>query len=201
MLDNLEEILDIDKSNMLDTLAQFPEQIKEAIEIAKNTAIDSVIKIDNIIITGMGASGISGDIVKSLFRDRIDVPIFVNREYDLPKWAKKDTLTMFPSYSGNTEETLSSFKIAHQKKCKIICISSGGKLQELAERRGVTYLNIPSGLQPRAATAYLVFPIIFIFNRTGLLKSDMDSNIEETIAVLKDLVDNNKKSVSEENNL
>lgn len=201
MLDDLEKISDIDKSSMLDTLAQFPEQIKETIEIAKTADIDYFIKIDNVIVTGMGGSGIAGDIVKSLFRDKIDVPIVVNREYDLPKWAKKDTLTIFISYSGNTEETLSSFKIASQKKCKVICISSGGKLQELSEKRGVTHIKIPSDFQPREAIAYLLFLLIFILKKTGLLKNGIESDIEETIAVTKDFIDNNKKSVPEEHNL
>ncbi|UCF12428.1 MAG: bifunctional phosphoglucose/phosphomannose isomerase [Thermoplasmatales archaeon] len=201
MLDDLEKISEIDKSNMLETIAQFPRQIKEAIEIAKNAKIDDFIKIDNVIITGMGASGISGDIVASLFRDKIDVPIYINREYDLPKWAKKDTLTIFFSYSGNTEETLSSFKIASQKKCKIVSISSGGKLQEMSEKRGIAHIKIPSGFQPRAAIAYPLFVLIWILKRTGLLKNNIESDIEETIAVIQDLIDNNKKSVVKENNL
>jgi len=201
MLDDFEIISKIDKSNMLDRLAQFPEQIREAVEIANNANIDKFIKIDNVIITGMGASSIAGDIVKSLFRDKIDVPISVNRDYDLPKWANKDTLAIFVSYSGNTEETISSFKIASQKKCKTICISSGGKLQELSEKRGVKNITIPSGFQPREAIAYLLILLITILKKNSLLKNSLDADIEESIAVIKDFVDNNKKSVIEANNL
>lgn len=201
MLDDFEKISKIDKSNMLDRLAQFPEQIREAVEIANTANIDKFIKIDNVIITGMGGSSIAGDIVKSLFRDKIDVPICVNRDYDLPKWAKKDTLTIFISYSGNTEETLSSFKIASQKKCKIICISSGGKLQELTEKRGVKNITIPSGFQPREAIAYLLIPLIFILKKNGLLKNSVETDIEEAIVVIEDFIENNKKSVFETNNL
>ncbi len=201
MLDDLEKISDIDRSNMLDTLNQFPDQIKEAIEIAKTAKMDHFIKIDDVLITGMGGSGISGDIVTRLFRDKIDIPIVVNKEYDLPKWARKDTLAIFFSYSGNTEETLSAFKIASQKKCKIVSISSGGKLQELSEKRGVAHIKIPSGFQPRAAVAYSLFTLIVILRRTGLLKNTIESDIEETIAITQDVIDNNKKSVVEESNL
>lgn len=202
MLDNQELYSEIDKSGMLETIAQYPEQILEAIEIVNNMQIPDFIKIDNIIVTGMGASAISGDIVESLFRDKIDIPIYVNREYELPKWAKKDTLTIFLSYSGDTEETISSFKMACQKKCKILCVSSGGKLQELSEKRGIIHIKIPSGFQPRAATAYLLFPLILIFKRNGLLKNfNIDSDIEETIDLIKEFVNNNKKTIPEENNL
>ena len=201
MLDDLELFSEVDKSNMLDDLVQYPEQIKNALEIAENAEMERFLKIDNVIITGMGGSAISGDILCSLFRDKIEFPIVVNREYGLPKWAKKDTLTIFVSYSGNTEETLSSFKVASQKKCKILCISSGGKLQEMCERRGVTHILIPSGFQPRAATMFILFPLIVLIKRVGLLKNDIQSDIEETIAVAQDFVESNKKSVTQDSNL
>jgi glucose/mannose-6-phosphate isomerase len=200
MLDDLEKISEIDKSSMLDTIAQFPDQIKEAIDLAKVAKINHVMKIDNVIITGMGGSGIAGDIVSRLFRDKIDIPIYVNKEFDLPKWAKKDTLTIFFSYSGNTEETISAFKIAHQKKCNIISISSGGKLQDFSEKRGVPHLLIPSGFQPRAALAYSLFPLLFIFERIGLFRGNLEPDIEETIAITQEVVTNNNKSVIEKNN-
>jgi len=201
MLDDLKLISETDRSNMIDVLVHFPDQIKESMEIVKSSNIPNFIKIDNVLITGMGASGIIGDILQSLFRDKIDIPIFVNREYDLPKWVRKDTLAIFISYSGNTEETLSSFKIAHQKKCKIICISSGGRLQELCEKRDITHIKVPSGLQPRASTAYLLFPIIYIFKKNGLLKNNIEADIEETISVIDHFINNNKKSIPERDNL
>jgi glucose/mannose-6-phosphate isomerase len=138
--------------------------------------------------------------MQSLFRDKLDVPLMVNREYDLPKWVNKDTLVLCISYSGNTDETLSSFKIAYQKKCKIICISTGGKLQELAEKRTVPFVKIPAGIQPRAATAYLLFPSIIFLKKIGLLKTSIDADIQEAIAVTQEFVTLNNKESPEENN-
>jgi len=200
-VNDIERITMVDKANMLDGLARFPEQIKESLAIAEATERFSFIKIDNVVITGMGASAISGDIMASLFRDKLDVPLIVNREYDLPKWVNKDTLVICISYSGNTDETLSSFKIASQKKCKIICISTGGKLQELAEKRELPFIKIPAGLQPRAATAYLLFPSIILLKQLGLLKNTIDNDIEETITVTQEFVNANNKTIPEENNL
>ena len=191
----------VDKANMLDGLARFPEQIKEALTIAEAVQRFNFLKIDNVVVAGMGGSAISGDIMLSLFRDKLDVPLIVNREYDLPKWVNKDTLVICISYSGNTDETLSSFKIASQKKCKILCISTGGKLQNLAEKRGIPFIKIPAGIQPRAATAYLLFSSIIFLKKIGLLKTAIDTDIEETIAVTIDFVTLNKKEVPEENNL
>jgi glucose/mannose-6-phosphate isomerase len=201
MANDIEKITMIDKANMLDGLAWFPEQIKEALTIAEAVQRFNFLKIDNVVVAGMGGSAISGDIMLSLFRDKLDVPLIVNREYDLPKWVNKDTLVICISYSGNTDETLSSFKIASQKKCKILCISTGGKLQDLAEKRGIPFIKIPAGIQPRAATAYLLFPSIIFLKKIGLLKTAIETDIEETIAVTSDFVTLNKKEVPEENNL
>ena len=201
MANDSEKITMIDKANMLDGLARFPEQIKEALTIAEEVQRFNFLKIDNVVVAGMGGSAISGDIMLSLFRDKLDVPLIVNREYDLPKWVNKDTLVVCISYSGNTDETLSSFKIASQKKCKILCISTGGKLQGLAEKRGIPFVKIPAGIQPRAATAYLLFPSIIFLKKIGLLKTAIETDIEETIAVITNFVTLNKKEIPEEDNL
>ena len=200
MANDNERITVVDKANMLDGLARFPEQIKESLAIAETVERFNFLKVDNIIITGMGASAISGDIMQCLFRDKLDVPLVVNREYDLPKWVNKDTLVICISYSGDTDETLSSFKIAYQKKCKIICISTGGKLQELAEKRTVPFVKIPAGIQPRAATAYLLFPSIIFLKKIGLLKTSIDTDIQEAITVTQEFVALNNKEIPEENN-
>jgi len=200
MLDNLENISKIDKQGMLDAVEKFPEQIIETEEIIKNTTLSSLFKVDHIIISGMGASAISGDILQALLRDKIDIPIFVTRGYDLPKWANKNTLVFSQSYSGNTEETLHTFKHACQKKCKIIGISSGGKLQEYCDKREISHIKIPSGYQPRAATAYTLFSTLRTLEKVGLLTDYIESEINETVEIAKDLRNNNKKSVSQEKN-
>jgi len=200
MLDDSEFISKIDKKGMLDAVEKFPEQIKETENIVNNTRLDSLFKIDHIIISGMGASAISGDIVQTLFRDKLDIPIFVTRSYNLPKWANKNTLLFSQSYSGNTEETLSTFKHACQKNCKIIGISSGGKLQEYCEKREIPHIKIPLGYQPRAATAYTLFSSILALKKIGLLNDFKESEIMETIEITQEFRDKNKKNVLTKDN-
>lgn len=194
------QISKIDASGMLDKLADFPKQIKETIDIVNATSLSSVFKVDAIVISGMGGSAISGDIVQSLFRDRLDIPIFVNRDYDLPKWTNKNTLVFSQSYSGNTEETLSTFKHAYQKKCKIIGISSGGKLQDYCEKREIPFIKIPSGFPPRAATAYLLFSPLLALKKIGLLKNTIELEMEEIIRLAEDVSGTNNKTVPENDN-
>jgi glucose/mannose-6-phosphate isomerase len=201
MLDDLKLISEIDKSNMLDAVAAFPDQIKEAKEIAESATFGSIYKVDDIVISGMGASAIAGDFIQSLFRDRIDIPIHINRQYDLPKWTNKNTLLISQSYSGNTEETLSTFKHGYQKRCKIIGISSGGKLQEYCEKREIPHIKIPSGFQPRAATGFILFSALYTLKKIGVLKSEIDAEIDDTISTINEFNKKNKKDIPEKENL
>jgi len=201
MLDNLENIKKIDKSGMLDALEKFPDQIIKTEEIINNTDLQNLYKIDNIIVSGMGASGISGDILQSLFIDKMDIPIYVTRNYELPKWANKNTLLFSQSYSGNTEETLHTFKHGCQKKCKIIGISSGGKLLEYCKKREIPHIKIPSGFQPRAATAYTLFSVLRSLKKVGLIQNFIESEIKETLDVVKEFRYKNNLKVSIEENL
>jgi len=185
MLNQIEKIDAIDSAHMVDTIAQFPQQLEEAQSILNQFQIPDFIKVDNVVVSGMGASGISGDIVQSLFHDKLDVPFFVNKSYDLPKWVHKNTLSVILSYSGDTEETLSSFKQAVQKKCHIVAVTSGGKLAEYCEKREITCIHIPKGFQPRAATAYLLVPLLFILRKNGVIKNTLESDLAEARDVVK----------------
>ena len=201
MLDDLQLISEIDKSDMLGIITSLPDQILEAKKIVDQSNLTSYYKIDNIIISGRGASSISGDIVQSLFRDRFDIPIYINRNYDLPKWANKNTLLISQSYSGDTEETLHSFKHGFQKRCKTIGISSGGKLQESCEKRNVPHIKIPEGIQPRAAIGYILFSSIYSMKKVGILNIDIDKEIEESILITTELKESNKKEIPTKDNL
>jgi len=199
-LDDIKTITEIDKSNMLGGVESFSKQIIESKKIVESSNLEKFYKIDNIIISGMGASSISGDIVQSLFRDRLEIPIFVTRQYDLPKWANKNTLVLSQSYSGNTEETLSTFKHASQKRCKIIGISSNGKLKDLCNNHSIPFIEIPQGFPPRAATGYTLFSSIYALQKVGILKIDMHSEIEESVEISKKLKEDLNKEIHTEDN-
>ena len=201
MLDDIETITKIDKSGMLNDVASFPEQIIKSKEIINQSNLPNLYKIDNIIICGMGGSAISGDIVQSLFRERSEIPIIVSRQYDLPKFAHKNTLVIAQSYSGNTEETLSTFKHAYQKRCKIIGISSGGKLKDYCEKRQTPYIKIPENIQPRAATGYILFSSLYALQKMGVLTHEMESEINEAIEITQNFSDHNKKEIPQRENI
>lgn len=201
MLDTQETIKEIDKENMFEALSKFPEQIKESQKIVDESDLTSIYKIDNIIISGMGASAISGDIVQALYREKLDIPIFVNRDYTLPKWANKNTLLISQSYSGNTEETLHTFKHGYQKRCHIISITSGGKLEEYSTKREIPVIKIPSGNQPRASTGYILFSSLYAMKKIGLIQNEIQPEIDETIKTVSELKEQIKKETPENQNI
>jgi glucose/mannose-6-phosphate isomerase len=201
MLDDMETIKKIDKSSMIDTITQFSEQILETISMMSEFDVPAIDKIDNIVICGMGGSAISGDILQNLFRNSIQIPIFVNRDYNLPKWVNEKTIVIVQSYSGNTEETLSSFKDAIRRQCIIFGVSSGGILEKECISHNIPFVKIPKGYAPRAATAYLLFSNLILLEKLKIVDGSIKQDIEETIYILKDAENLMAKTSPERQNL
>lgn len=168
---------------MLDLIDGFPQQWQEGWELGekKNFALPE--KLNNIVILGMGGSAIGGNILQALFSQRLDYPVFVNRDYSLPLWVGENSLVIGVSYSGNTEETLAGLDEARQKKGTVWGISSGG---ELAGQLEENYLEIPSGLPPRAALGYTLAPLLAVFSQMGLVDFPREER-EEASLILNDL--------------
>jgi glucose/mannose-6-phosphate isomerase len=183
VLDDLEKIRKIDKSNMLSFCTETSKHYGDAAKLVKRVTIDYP-RPRTIVVAGMGGSAIGGELLKDWTRDRIAVPVEVCREYSLPKYADKNTLVFVVSYSGETEETLSVLRDAIKRKCMIIGVSSGGKLQEFAEKMGFPHLLVPSGMAPRATLPYLFMPLPKILEKLGLV-SEVDVEVSDTIRILK----------------
>jgi glucose/mannose-6-phosphate isomerase len=183
ILDDPGKMREIDKSNMLRFCVEAGEHYKQAARLAETFSIDYA-RPGNIVVAGMGGSGIGGELMKDWARDRVDVPIEACKEYSLPAYVQRRTLVLVISYSGETEETLSVFRDAIKKKCMIACISSGGKLHEFAERLSLPHLLVPSGMAPRASLPYLFVPLIIALSKMHLVSS-VNGEISETINELK----------------
>lgn len=188
-MDNLDNIKKIDKGSMLSFCVEAAKHYKEAAKIAKNFSVDYP-KPQTIIVAGMGASAIGGELLKDWANDRIDIPIEVQRGYSLPAYTDKNTLVLVTSYSGETEESLSVFLDATKRGCKIVCISSGGSLSEIAEKMSLPLIRIPRGIPPRAALPYLFTPLPIILEKMGLV-SNVNAEIAEAVKILKDVSDEN----------
>ncbi len=182
-LDDIDEIRLIDKSNMLQFSVEAPKHYAQAKVLAEEVA-GSFPKPDNVVIAGMGGSGIGGDLLKDYARDEARLPFEVSRDYTLPAYVSKRSLVVVVSYSGDTEESLSAFLDARKRRSVIFCISSGGALLDNAAKLNVPFLRIPSGMPPRAASPYLFVPQLVLMEKLGLLKG-ISKELEEAFLVLK----------------
>jgi len=183
ILDDIESVQKIDASKMLSLIDALPNSMRQGWTAAESAILPKTGVFKNIVVSGMGGSAISGDIVSTVLRDKAQIPVLVNRNYGCPKYVSSDTLFIAVSYSGNTEETLSSFKKALEIGAKIVSISSGGEIKELSLKNNIPFIEIPKGLPPRAAVGYLLSPILNVIFRLGLYKR-MKDDFEETTALL-----------------
>tara|TARA_B100000287_G_scaffold225928_1_gene213171 strand:+ start:5875 stop:6864 length:990 start_codon:yes stop_codon:yes gene_type:complete len=115
----------------------------------------SEINFDKLIICGMGGSGISADYVYIIAQQYSPKQIYVNKDYSIPSFVNTEWMSIVISYSGNTEETISSMNQLLSIGLKPICISSGGKMKELAKIHSLEFISIPEGIAPRVAFPYL----------------------------------------------
>src|SRR5262245_28680158 len=110
---------------MMDNLiASFTKQMAEAIQIGRNMKLTPRHKdIRNVVVAGVGGSGIGGDLVKELISEKMRLPLVVCKDYFLPQFVNEHTLLIASSYSGNTEETLHALEEGIKRNCKIVCVS------------------------------------------------------------------------------
>ena len=189
-LDDPKTIKKYDKSGMLEVIEKFPEQCLDAVRIGSSFKVPDEFcrEYKFIVCTGLGGSAIGADIVRSYVSDESKAPVFVNRNYTLPNFVGKESLVIAISYSGNTEETLSAYSDAKKRGAKIITITSGGNLKEIASNDGVPAIIIPGGLQPRCALGYSLFPLLILLSKIGVV-SGQERHIEEAIGILTKLRD------------
>jgi len=173
-----------DPQNQFDVLINTYQQIEFA---WKNVFTIDGIKssdISNIIISGLGGSAISADLIKNYLVNEIEIPIIVNRNYNLPRFAGKNTLFIASSYSGNTEETISALKHAIEIGCKIICITTGGEVESIAKLNKIPCVKVQSGFQPRYSLGLSFFSLLKVFQVLKLI-SDQTKIVEKIIGLWK----------------
>ncbi len=159
-----------DSLGFLDAVAGLPEQLAAAHEAAAMVPANSLPNADpirNIVVLGMGGSGIAGDVVAAVFNDELPVPVSVLKQIRTPAYVGPNTLAFAMSYSGDTEETISMATSAVEKGAQLVAVSCGGELETLARDAGALHVPCPPGFLPRAAVGALVAPLCTVLFRLG----------------------------------
>jgi len=162
-------------------LKSFPEQLRWE-KLSTDLSL-----YRTITFCGMGGSGIVGDLARSWLSHRgCKIPTFSYRGYGLPPHVKgEEHLVVCVSYSGNTEETLSNFREAMERQATVVCVSSGGKLKELAESNGVSHLDIPGGYAPRFALGHMLSKVLSLLGIEEGELGDARKNIAQLYGDIK----------------
>jgi len=134
---------------MIEHVLDLGNQLKKELETSTEFVIDSY---KDLLIVGMGGSGVSGDVLKLVMNETTSINVEVRKAYGIPEvTADRKPKCLFISYSGNTEETVEAVNDAIKYNLDWSVISSGGILLDLALKHNKPYVKVPSGLQPRAA--------------------------------------------------
>ncbi len=184
----------IDSQNMINVLRKFPDMILKASLLGDDITFPKQL-LNNVIVIGMGGSGFTGDLLKA-YMYKTAIQVHVIKDYVLPNFVSRKSLVFAISYSGNTEETISAYRSAIRRGCKVVSISSGGKLQELAKMNKNPHINVPKGIQPRLATPYLFIPILNVLNYSGLI-DDQEKKIKACVKNLKAGASNIENSIKD----
>lgn len=185
-LGDVEALHAADPQDMLGAVAGLPGHCRSAYDDARALDLPKADGITAVTFCGMGGSAVAGDVLRGVFRDRLSVPVDVNRSPLLPAYAGPETLVVISSYSGNTSETLSAFREAVTRGCRLLAVSGGGTLVQEAGEAGAPVVPVPPGFQPRAALGHLGFAALGALETMGLLPplaGDVDETVQELEAL------------------
>lgn len=174
-LDDYTRFAEIDVQDMQAHIDGLPDQLNTAWELGTSLSLPAWAGIEKVVIAGMGGSAIGADLVAAYIAPRCPIPVVVHRNYSLPAWADgENTLVVASSHSGNTEETLSSFKAAQERNCRILALSTGGQLADLTKNSGGNLWQFEHQGQPRAAVGYSAGLLLAAFSRLGFIPDPQD---------------------------
>jgi glucose/mannose-6-phosphate isomerase len=185
-LDDAAAIRVQDRGGMLDAIAGLGSNCRDGYERGtRATDLPDLSDVRNVVFCGMGGSAVAGDILRSVFRERLGFPVEVNRSPELPEYAGPHSLVVASSYSGSTSETLAAFREATKRGCRAIVVSAGGTIVDEARDAAIAVASVPGGFQPRAALGWLASTALGALEAAGLLPplaADVDEAANEADA-------------------
>ena len=172
---------------MFDLVHGMAENLEEGYALGSALRINAPPEGDALLLCGMGGSAIAGDLLSPLV-SRAGHRLDVWRDYGLPGWVDARTTVLLSSYSGNTEEVLSTVSAARERGCPRFALTTGGALGDLADGRGdpgFPAVRLPGGLPPRASLGFGLGAQAALLQTLGALPG-MDGEIAAAASTLRD---------------
>jgi len=160
----------LDAQGMFDVTAGLPEQVERAARDARGVeGLPDRSAIENVVVLGMGGSGIAGDVLVATAAPFMPVPVVVVKGYTAPAFVDDHSLVFAISFSGNTEETVEAAGEAAVQGARLVVVTSGGQLGKMASSWGVPVIEVPDTIpQPRAAIGAMAIPPLVALEEVGL---------------------------------
>jgi glucose/mannose-6-phosphate isomerase len=158
-----------DSKDMLGKVRDLPAQLGAGFQLGSGAWRSfAAPPVGALVVAGVGASAIGGDLLRLYLAGRSGAPVRVRRDYGLPEALCDRALVVISSYSGNTQEALACLDDAVRMKAPTVYVTSGGRLLDEAKRRGIPGVVIPGGLPPRASLGYSFSALLALAWRAGL---------------------------------
>ena len=182
----------IDQSKMRQVILNFPDQFRKGLELSKEVKVKK--PINKIVVSGMGGSALPGDLLKLYLRNS-DIPLEISRNYYLTVPINEKTLVFSVSFSGNTEETITSLKEAESKGSQLVIITSNGELEEIAKKEKIPLIKLikeSPNFQPRSATGYIFSALVNVLINSKIVSEEKREEIRRLSEELKTFNDEDK---------
>lgn len=184
-LDDLDAFHSLDSKDFNGQIFELPQQLNEAWDFGMSLPLPSMDGLQTIVISAMGDSAVGAELLASYAAPACPIPIIIHRDYSLPAWARgPQTLLIASSFSGNTEETLFALEQARANGCRVLCVTAGGKLAEMAQAAAIPHWQFFYPGQPRSAVGYSFGMLLAALHRLGLLP-DPTADLRNTLHAMR----------------
>jgi glucose/mannose-6-phosphate isomerase len=176
----------VDTVGMWGLTAGLPEQVQAAQLLAVGAGpLPEAADVQNVVVLGMGGSGIAGDVLTAVAAPELRVPVVAVKGYEAPAFVGPGTLCFAVSMSGGTEETIEAASAAAAAGARMVVLSSGGRLAELAGEWGAPWVPLPTNIpMPRAGIGAVAVPPLVVLEQIGLLQG-IAERLTAAVAQLK----------------
>jgi glucose/mannose-6-phosphate isomerase len=190
----------LDSQGMAAATASLPEQVFDAAVRARGLdGLPRQERVENIVVLGMGGSGIAGDVLVAAAGMFLPVPVVVVKGYESPNFVGEGTLVFAISFSGDTEETVEAASEAAVAGARVVSVTRGGELGRLAASWGAPVVTIPDDIpQPRAGLGALAIPPLVVLEEIGLFPLAsrwIDAAVEQLTRRRDALVDDGEPAI------
>jgi len=163
---------DIDKSNLRQVILDYPNQLPIGTEFAKDIDLKTKNKPTNLVVCGMGGSALPADYLAALIGEKGSrLPVYISRDYKLPRETDENSLVFISSWSGGTEEPIECFEEALEKKLPIVAFSAGGTVEEIAKENNIPHVKYTIDLpdfQPRYGVTFAFMAMNEVLTNIGI---------------------------------